>query len=230
MRKPRTTLTAAFTIVELLIIVGIFCLLAAIALKRPWRPRVYVKRLNCISNLKQIGLAFKTWAIDTNNRFPMQVPLTNWGTMELVDQGNVWPHFLVMSNELNSPKVLFCPKENDAHRKMADVFTPTTPNPGYPQLPFTNDYSVSYFVGVDAQDSQPTMLLAGDINLQMDGRRLPHGLHNVWTNSAIGWLKPKHDGHGNVSLVDGSVRELSTTDLRAAFVATGMATNRLAIP
>ena len=160
----------------------------------------------------------------------MQVPLTNWGTMELVDKGNVWPHFLALSNELSTPKVLFCPEENDSHRKMANVFTFATPNPGYPQLPLTNDCSVSYFVGVDAKNDQPTMVLAGDINLQIDGRRLPHGLQSVWTNSAMGWLKPKHGGHGNVLLTDGSVSQVSTTNLRATFAATGMATNRLAIP
>jgi hypothetical protein len=36
----------------------------------------------------------------------MQVSVTNGGTMELVNGGTVFEHFLVMSNELSTPKLL----------------------------------------------------------------------------------------------------------------------------
>ena len=43
----------------------------------------------CINNMKQIGLAARLWANDHNNVFP--------------------PDFVTMKNELNTPKILFCP-------------------------------------------------------------------------------------------------------------------------
>jgi hypothetical protein len=94
-----------------------------------------------------VGLAFKTWALHNNDHFPMQVCVTNGGTMELVsassvwplggtarlvNAGNVWPHFLVMSNELSTSSILFCPQESEKKRTKANTFLPYAPPPGAP--------------------------------------------------------------------------------------------------
>jgi Skp family chaperone for outer membrane proteins len=55
------------------------------------------QRINCISNLKQIGLAARLWAKDYNDVLPTD--------------------FLTMSNELNSPRILVCP--GDTNRPLA---------------------------------------------------------------------------------------------------------------
>jgi hypothetical protein len=47
--------------------------------------------VGCVNNLKQIGLAARLWATDYNNIFP--------------------PDFISMSNELATPKILFCPAD-----------------------------------------------------------------------------------------------------------------------
>jgi hypothetical protein len=47
--------------------------------------------ISCVNNLKQIGLAARLYAADHNDVFP--------------------PDFLSMKNELNSPKILFCPAD-----------------------------------------------------------------------------------------------------------------------
>jgi hypothetical protein len=70
--------------------------------------------INCVNNLKQIGLAARMWAMDNNDQFPFNVSTTNGGTMELCRRGadgydaNAYLHFEVMSNELNTPKILVC--------------------------------------------------------------------------------------------------------------------------
>ena len=154
--------------------------------------------------------------------------------MELIKDGNVWPHFVVMSNELSTPRVLFCPEENDSHRKVADGFAPQLPpdsrNDARHYRPLTNDSSLNYFVGVGAQNTNPNMLLSGDINLKIDGQPVGHGLRSVWTNSAVAWRKPKHDGNGNILLVDGSVERLATSRWPFVLRATGAATNVLVMP
>lgn len=70
--------------------------------------------INCVNNLKQIGLAFKIWELDHNDQFPFNVSTNAGGTMELVRLGaggndrNPALHFQVLSNELNTPLILVC--------------------------------------------------------------------------------------------------------------------------
>lgn len=71
----------------------------------------------CVNNLKQIGLAFALWAVDHDDKFPFNVKTNAGGTLELCardERGfeeNAAPHFLVMTNELFSPKILVCPAD-----------------------------------------------------------------------------------------------------------------------
>jgi hypothetical protein len=80
--------------------------------------------INCANNMKQIGLAFRTWAIDNNGNFPFNVSTNSGGTLELCLPGsdgfdrNAAFHFRVMSNELSTPMILFCPADTKRQRAM----------------------------------------------------------------------------------------------------------------
>jgi prepilin-type processing-associated H-X9-DG protein len=179
-------------------------------------------RINCVNNLKQTGLAFQIWSGDHGEKYPMSVPATNGGTMELVATGDVFPHFQVVSNELNTPKILVCP--GDSERAPATNFISD----------FT-DRQISYFVGLDADEARPHMFLAGDRQITLGGALVRHGLVILGTNTAVGWAErihreSKHLHTGNVGMADGSVQELSSAKLGKALAKTGAATNRLAIP
>ena len=90
--------------------------------------------------------------------------------------------------------------------------------------------NLSYFAALDAEDIFPQRLLSGDRNLAISGRPAPHGLLQVWTNTAVTWFGPRHNGNGNIALADGSVQQVTSPRLRIVFAQSGMATNRLAIP
>jgi hypothetical protein len=151
--------------------------------------------------------------------------------MELISNGSVFVHFLVMSNELATPKILFCPEEPGPRRISAATF-------GFyaGAIPFTNDNQLSCFVGVDAKETLPDSIFCGDRNLAVNGNPLHTGLHQVWTNSTVTWVKPwlrpkpRHENGGYVCLADGSVRDVSNSGFPALLRQTGLATNRLAIP
>jgi hypothetical protein len=72
---------------------------------------------SCELNLKQIGLAFKIWAIDHDDQFPFNVSTTAGGSKERCLPGsdgfdqNAALHFKVMSKELSDPKILACPAD-----------------------------------------------------------------------------------------------------------------------
>ncbi len=207
----------AFTLTEVLVIGVVLVLVLAVILPALLPARRRESRIGCVNNLKQVGLTFQIWAGDNNDKFPMQVSVTNGGTLEFVPTGRVFPHFLAMSNELNTPKILVCPL--DRKRTAAWSFGTNL-----------NDTQISYFVGVDADQTRSAMLLAGDRNLTLSGTPLQHGLVSLATNSAVGWTKQIHKGFGNVVLVDGSVA-LDQSGLQLGeLLRRSAATNRLAIP
>jgi len=113
--KPRTEDQAkvtAYTVIDVLVfLVCLGVLGGVVVLPQLARGRCRCQKINCTNNLKQTGLSFKQWALDQQDRFPMEVSVTNGGTKEFVHSGAAWIHFTVMSNELNTPKVLFCPNE-----------------------------------------------------------------------------------------------------------------------
>jgi prepilin-type processing-associated H-X9-DG protein len=135
-----------------------------------------------------------------------------------------------MSNELNTPKILFCSQESNPKRQAATTFQSTIPPRAANQVPFTNDYNVSYYVGVDAVDTSPQMFLAGDDNLAIRGVRVKRGIHSLWTNTPVAWTKDRHVNQGNICLADGSVRGPNNQTLPPLFQSTGVLTNRLAFP
>jgi len=218
----------AFNLFEAMVVTGVMAVLIALYLPELMRPRGRrCQRINCANNLKQIGLSFKQWALDNDDKYPMQVSVTNGGTMELVASGNVVANFVVMSNELNTPKILFCP--HDLKRMAATTFVRVLPAGVTHQILLTKN-NVSYFVGADATDAAPQMFLSGDDNLASARRRLLSGLVELWTNSPIAWTSQRHSNQGNILLADGSVQGFSSDRLRAAFGSTGVATNRLLMP
>jgi len=64
------TLPRAFTLVELLVVTAILALLAALLLPALREARERSKRLVCLSNQRQIGLAILAYTTDWDGRFP----------------------------------------------------------------------------------------------------------------------------------------------------------------
>jgi prepilin-type processing-associated H-X9-DG protein len=214
---PFNRRTAAFTLEELLVVIVVLFIVAMVFdWGRPRNDRQRARRIMCISNLKQDGIAYRLWEGDHNDKYPMAVSVTNGGAMELVATGNVAACFRVMSNELSTPKILICPA--DTRRVWATNFSALT------------DSNISYFIGLDAAENYPQMLLNGDDNLLVNGERVKAGVLNLGTNIAVAWDKDRHRNNGNLGMADGSAQQVTTPGLNEALIRAGAATNRLAIP
>jgi prepilin-type N-terminal cleavage/methylation domain-containing protein/prepilin-type processing-associated H-X9-DG protein len=83
MRKPTSTTlstTRGFTLVELLVVIGIIALLISILLPALSRAREQANKVACLSNLRQLGMAVMQYCGDNKDRFPR--PATSGGVDE----------------------------------------------------------------------------------------------------------------------------------------------------
>src|SRR5262245_11126785 len=96
--------------VELLVMVSMCMLLAIpLLLSAMTRNNVRSKRVGCTNNLKQLGLAFKTWALDHGDSFPMSAVTRTAAVPADPQPTEAYRYFQVMSNEMATPKILICP-------------------------------------------------------------------------------------------------------------------------
>ncbi len=233
----------AFTLVELLVVILMVSILAVSLLPALASAQPRAQRLTCANNLKQVGMAFHTWAMGHNGNMPMQVPYAMGGDSEDVGfrvlsssqktsptagSRGVSMIFLCLSNQLSTPRLLFCPAEYESWARRAATTFSGVGAPG--AVPYTNDLNVSYFIGVDAQETYPRMLLAGDHNLGGNANppTIPYlaapssGKPFVYLGTDFdaangpAFMNTMHLQRGNVCMADGSVEFFSRLELQDA--------------
>jgi len=235
----------AFTLIELLVVIAIIAILAALLLPALAAAKRKAQRINCVSNIKQQGIAFRLWEGDNADKYPMAVSTAYNGAKERIYTSgqkpdpayNVNAVFVVMSNELSTPKILYCPADNGQGMQ----------GPGYtgnmisrgPATNFSGAGAVgslsntpaylSYFVCGDAAETYPQMIMVGDRNIgTVPTQSLPALVTNTvassltfqWPPAAPNWWAwtavDLHLRVGNLGMADGSAQQVTVAGLQTA--------------
>ncbi len=126
---------SAFTLIELLVVIAIIAILAAILFPVFSQAREKARQTSCLSNLKQMGLAFAQYNQDYDEQNPNGV---NW----YYPGGNGWAGQVY--SYIKSKQVFICPSDtvaNGEHSSYAYNSNNTAPTGAT-----VNSYSIAKYV------------------------------------------------------------------------------------
>lgn len=190
--------------IDVFIVILALGIIAAVAIPMLVRTRSRPTRIECLREQKKVGLALRIFSTDHQGQWPWQVSTNQGGSREFVDDpSQAWRHFHALSNELVRPDPLRCSLDTRFPR-VTDWKSAQT------------NAAVNLFLGLDASEELPATILAGEDNLQLDGRPLDSELLLVRSNTPVTFDSSRHGDWMPVLMGDGSIQQLTHPRLQSA--------------
>jgi prepilin-type N-terminal cleavage/methylation domain-containing protein len=228
--RPATLLgpRAAFTLIELLVVVAIIAIIFASAWPMHKGVKVRASGVQCMSNLRQIGLELIMYAQDNKDLFPWQVSTNRGETEELIQGGIAADHFAKLAPYRLPTQVFICPTDKERHVGATNYI-------GF------SDSNLSYFVSLRAALVPfPTnvfnLILSGDRHLAWNNQPLKVGIFSATNSAAMSWTKELHwaknqpETMGVLAFADGHCETVKAPKLPATFQRQNLTTSRLVLP
>jgi prepilin-type N-terminal cleavage/methylation domain-containing protein len=157
--KRRQPSRAGFTLVELLVVIGIIAVLIAVLLPVLNRARAAANRTVCLSNIRQLGVGILMYCNDNKGWFPTcAAPKITWAFLPYPDD---WIHWQANRNLDDSAiakyvghgeqlkTLLRCPADTFDGRK-------TYPGISSGQGPYMYSYSINEYLGSNVVGGEPS--------------------------------------------------------------------------
>ena len=148
---------SGFTLIELLVVIAIIAILAALLLPALGRAKIKAQGIQCMSNIKQLTLAWVMYPDDNNSMLP---PNQNGGGVYGPSWVNGWENFaanntdntnlIFLANALLGP---YCSKQTKIYHCPADIYTCTE---GNQEMLRVRSMSMNGFIEGDAYKGQKT--------------------------------------------------------------------------
>lgn len=107
----------AFTLVELMIVVGLISVLIALLFPSLSALRSRADAVKCMSNIRQLGLALRFYACDNRDSYPMNISAPN--SIHWSDAATLRAYLKVPNAPMDGSSALWCPNDDGAQQSYA---------------------------------------------------------------------------------------------------------------
>jgi len=126
-----------FTLIELLVVIAIIGILASLLLPSLANAKEYSRRVKCISNLRQMGIAAQVYVDNNRNYYPIayygmvenEIPILYAWDLTTIDSSRVVPGLLWEG--FSNTQIQQCPSFNGAANWLDDPYTGYNYNTSY---------------------------------------------------------------------------------------------------